>query len=80
MFICLYEKKYDAWENIYFVSLKADSPNTSKQYLLARQTVFRFTIVKLDDVKQLTLNILLNVYLFGNAEVMLKPQYRNMCT
>jgi len=28
MFICLYEKKYDAWENIYFVSLKADSPNT----------------------------------------------------
>ena len=56
------------------------APNTSKQYLLARQTVFRFTIVKLDDVKQLTLNILLNVYLFGNAEVFISVILHTLCS
>jgi hypothetical protein len=46
------------------------APNTFwhvKQF--SDNTVNRLTVVKLNDVKQLTLNILLNVYLFGNAEV-----------
>jgi hypothetical protein len=61
------------------------APNTSKQYFWhvkqsADDTVNRLTVVKLDDVKQLTLNIFRNVYLFGNAEVFISVILHKLCS
>jgi hypothetical protein len=61
------------------------APNTSKQYFWhvkqsADDTVNRLTVVKLDDVKHLTLNIFRNVYLFGNAEVFISVILHKLCS
>ena len=61
------------------------APNTSKHtFWHVKQSsddiVNRLTFVKLEDVKQLTLNIFWNVYLFGNAEVFISVILHKLCS